>query len=85
MTLEQLCNLPPQDQLNVLEKLSDKEIEERFLKPFLEVTRPEYAKKSKQKHSTEKVFVSPDKMRALAKAAELGIDMSAILNHKRGR
>jgi hypothetical protein len=67
-----------------LEKLSDEQLLEYF-KPYLDVTRPERAKREKQKETKLiQVQLSPQKQAALKALAESGVDLS-FLNARRKR
>lgn len=71
MTLEQICGNTAEQ----LEKLSSEELLKHF-EVYLKVTRPEFATKPKQKQEQQKVYIPPNKMRALQMLEAEGVDMS---------
>jgi hypothetical protein len=72
----------PEDYIDRLEKMSDKELEELF-KPYLTVTRPEFVvKKSAIGKEPERIYIDPKKQAVLALLKESGVDMS-FMNVKR--
>jgi hypothetical protein len=72
----------PEDYIDRLEKMSDKELEELF-KPYLTVTRPEFVvKKSNNGKEPERVYIDPKKQAVLVLLKESGVDMS-FMNVKR--